>query len=382
MSITRRGVNKNPMITITGSVQPASYRGSTIDHRYRTLLDVSSNVILFLSPDYNILEWNRAAEAVTGWMADEVLGRSYMEICLPAEAQEPFRSRLTQVIGGMEVRGFEGPILTRRGSETMLSWSISLVLGNHGDTVGLMAIGTDLVSYPLVGKELRSAPDRLCNETRLVEGAKEEERRRIARELHDEFGQTLTTLKFDLAWCALTLRRSPASPDGRALLDKVRTMSWSVDALMESVHATAASLRPAMLDDLGLVPALECLAQTLRDCTGACCEIDATDEFSSITLSSETSIALFRTGQELMTNVIRHAAASLVHVRLYRDGARVTLAVIDNGKGITRERMTWPQAFGLLGIQERSALLGGRFHIDGAPGRGTKAYLSLPIEEG
>jgi signal transduction histidine kinase len=238
-----------------------------------------------------------------------------------------------------------------------------------------------VVSTTNVEEELRLAYIRLRGEARRVQRAAEEERRRIARELHDEFGQALTGLKLDLAWFGRRLAKSSVPTGGEDLLNKVQSMSGSVDALLESVRATTSSLRPAMLDDLGLIPALESLATTFQHRTGARCEIDAAPELLSITLPSEVSAALFRIAQELLTNVMRHAAASQVHMRLSQDGVTVTLEVIDNGKGITSERMTRPHAFGLRGMQERASLLGGHFHIEGESGVGTRAYVSLPVTE-
>jgi signal transduction histidine kinase len=314
-------------------------------------------------------------------MADEALGRSYVELCIPMQARESFLTELARVTAGREVRGFESPLQTRTGSQTMLSWNITRVLGTHGELISLMAIGAAVVQDTQVEEELRLAHARLRSQARREQRVAEEERRRIARELHDEFGQALTGLKFDLAWFGMTLTQSPAPTGGGDLLNKVQTMSGSVDALLESVRATAASLRPAMLDDLGLVPALECLATTFQHRTGARCAIDVAPELSSIALPSEVSAALFRIAQELLTNVMRHAAASHVHMRLYQDDGRVTLEVTDNGKGITRERMTAPHSFGLRGMQERASLLGGYFHILGTPGVGTTACASVLVAE-
>lgn len=350
-------------------------------HCYRTLLNASNSAILFLSSESVILGWNRAAETSSGWMADEVLGLSYAELCLPMKMRESFLTELARVTEGSEVRGLELPLRTRTGSETLFSWNISQVLGTHGHLIGLMAVGTAVLPSTDVEEELRLAHAQVRCEARRAQTAVEEERRRIARELHDEFGQALTGLKFDLAWCGMKLTQSPAPADGGDLLNKIQTMSGSITALLESVRATAAALRPAMLDDLGLIPALECLATTFQDRTGARCEIDVAQELSSIALPSETSTALFRIAQELLTNAMRHAAASQVHMRLYRNGARVTLEVTDNGKGITRERMAAPHSFGLRGMRERIFLLGGHFHIVGTSGVGTRACASVPVEE-
>jgi PAS domain S-box-containing protein len=376
-----RGVSRHKITKPIGSPKPATHSGEPIDHCYRALLETSSSAILLLSPESIILGWNRAAETVSGWIAEEALGRSYVELCLPIKARESFLTELARVTAGNDVRGLEIPLLVRTGSQTMLSWNITRVLGTHGDLIGLMAIGTAVVPDTQVEKELRLAHAKVCSEARRAQRAAEEERRRIARELHDEFGQALTGLKFDLAWFGMTLTQSPAPTRSGDVLNKVRSMSRSVDALLESIRATAAALRPAMLDDLGLVPALECLATTFQHRTGAGCSIDVAPELSSIALPSEVSATLFRIAQELLTNVMRHAAASQVHMRLYQERARVTLEVTDNGKGIARERMTQPHSFGLRGMRERASLLGGHFQITGTAGVGTTACASVPVME-
>ena len=240
------------------------------------------------------------------------------------------------------------------------------------------AIGTAVAPDTKVNEELRLAYARVRSEARWAQRIAEEERRRIARELHDEFGQALTGLKFDLAWFSRRLMQSPAPTGSTDLLKKVQAMSGSVDALLESVRATAAALRFTVLDDLGLVPALETLAATFQLRTGAHCVLDVAPELSSMELPSETSGALFRIAQELLTNVMRHAAASQVHIQLRRSAGQVTLEVTDNGKGITSEGLVKPDSFGFRGMQERASLLGGHFHIAGTLGVGTTARASVP----
>jgi len=361
--------------------KPATPTGEPIEHCYRAILETSGSAILVFSPESIILEWNHAAEVISGWTADEVLGRSYVELCLPAEARGLFLARLEQVTGGTNVRGLESPLRTCTGSLTILSWNISRVVGTNGNLIGLMAIGTACAPQTQMEEELRLAQAQVHHAERRAKIAAEEERCRIARELHDEFGQALTGLKFDLAWFNRKLVQAPASADGRNLQHKVQAMSGSVDTLLDSVRATAAALRPAMLDDLGLVPSLKCLATTFQEHTGAPCAIDVAQELSSLALPSEMSTALFRIAQELLTNVMRHAAASQVQVRLHQDHGIVTLDVTDNGKGITNERMAAPHSCGLRGIQERVSLLGGHFHIIGTSGVGTTACVSLPLAE-
>ncbi|MEO8338630.1 MAG: ATP-binding protein [Nitrospirota bacterium] len=372
-------MRKNTGIKTLRFQKPTPYPGGLMDHCYHALLEASSSAILLLSPESIILGWNRAAETVSGWTADQALGRRYVELCLSMKARESFLAELARVTEGSEVRGLELPLRTRTGSAPMLSWNITRVLGTHGNLIGLMAIGTAVDPDTQVEKELRFVQARIHSEACQAQRAVEAERCRIARELHDEFGQALTGLKFDLAWCSRRLTQSPLSLGVENLLNKVQSMSGSVDALLSFTRATAAALRPAMLDDLGLVPALECLGATFQQRTGTWCMFTAEPEVSSTTLPSEVSTAVFRIAQELLTNVMRHAAASQVHMRMYQDGTRVTLEVTDNGKGITPERMTTPHSFGLRGMQERASLLGGHFHIIGTCGVGTTACVTMPI---
>ena len=377
-----RGVRKNARFKTAHVPKPTHRPGGLIDHCYRALLEASSHAVLLLSPESIILEWNRAAETVSGWTADQALGRRYVDLCLPMKSRNSFLAELARVAEGSDVRGLEIPLLGRTSSQTMLSWDISRVLGTQGDLIGLMAIGTAVAPDTQVEEALQFAHARARSAARQVQKAVEEERRRIARELHDEFGQALTGLKFDLAWCGLTLTHATAPTDLRDLLRKVQAMSGSVDALLGAVRATATALRPAMLDDLGLVPALECLGTTFQQRTGVRCTIDVAPAVEATTLPADVSVALYRITQELLTNVTRHAAASQVHIRLSQDAGQMTVAVADNGKGIASERMATPRSFGLRGMQERAALLGGHFSIVGTPGEGTTACASVPVLEG
>ena len=374
---TQRGTALSSKASRRG-VGRGNHQGEPIEQCYRTLLELSGSAILLLSPDSIILGWNRSAEAASGWMADEVLGRNFAGLCLSKETRASFRITLGQVTQGEEIRGLEVPLRTRTGSQAMLSWDLSRVLGTHGNLIGLMAIGTLLVSDTQIEEELRLAHAQILTEARRAEKVAGEERGRIARELHDEFGQALTGLKFDLARFSKQLSLLPAPTGSRELVSKAQAMSGSIDALLKSLRTTVADLHPAMLDDLGLVPALESLATTFQSRTGVRCLIDVAPEVSCMELPSETSAALFRVAQESLTNVMRHAAASLVRIRLYQGDGRVTMEVADNGKGIACERRSKPDSFGLRGMQERVSLLGGHFSIGGALGVGTTARASVP----
>ncbi|MEO8046761.1 MAG: PAS domain S-box protein, partial [Nitrospirota bacterium] len=226
-----RVVRKNAKFKTVHAPKPTHRPEGLIDHCYRALLEASSNAVLLLSPESIILEWNRAAEMFSGWTADQVLGRRYVELCLPMKKRKSFLAELARVAEGSDVKGLEILLVGRAGSQTMLSWNISRVLGPQRDLIGLMAIGTVVGPETQVEEAFQLANARARNAARQAQKALEEERGRIARELHDEFGQALTGLKFDLAYCGTTLTQSPASTDVGDLLRRVQVMSESVDVL-------------------------------------------------------------------------------------------------------------------------------------------------------
>jgi PAS domain S-box-containing protein len=380
--VRSRGVRANGRLKTVHVPPLPRHPGELLDASYRALLDASSSAILLLSTECIILGWNRAAETISGWSAHEVLGRRYVDRYVPVEARAAFLAALARVTEGGEVRGCEFPLMGRTGLQTRLSWNMTQVVGPYGDILGLMAIGTVVVSETEQEKAPPSAQARVRSEARRVQSAVEEERRRIARELHDEFGQALTGLKFDLAWCGLTITPSLMPSAISELARKVKMMSGSVDALLGAVRETAATLRPAMLDDLGLVPALECLGTTFQQRTGTRCTVEVAPAMASTVLPADVAAALFRTTQELLTNVTRHADASQVRIQLSQDAGQVTLIVTDNGKGLTAENLFTSNSCGLRGMQERATLLGGHFSIVGKPGGGTTACASVPVAGG
>ncbi len=204
---------------------------------------------------------------------------------------------------------------------------------------------------------------------------REEDRARMAREIHDELGQALTALKMDLAWL-----QKHTGPKQRGLLPKFRDMSDLVDATIQGVRRIATELRPGMLDDLGLVPAMEWQLQEFQKRSGIRCTFASSLE--EVALNSEEATALFRILQETLTNVARHASATQVEVSLDEEEGYVRLRVRDNGRGITQGEVNGSKSFGLLGMRERVLLRSGDFSIEGTPGRGTTVVIRLPLIKG
>lgn len=221
-------------------------------------------------------------------------------------------------------------------------------------------------------EQLLKSHEQLRALTAYLQFVREEERTRIAREVHDELGQMLTNLKIELAWLSARL------PKHRRLLqEKARQMLGHVDALAHTVRQIVTELRPGILDDFGLVAALEWQAGEFQRRTGLRCTFvsDVTRE----KWDGDITTALFRIFQETLTNVLRHAQATRVDVHLWQDDEMLFLEVADNGRGITPEDVANTRSVGLLGMRERAALLGGDISFTGASGRGTTVLIRLPI---
>ena len=210
--------------------------------------------------------------------------------------------------------------------------------------------------------------------SRFLESVREDERTKLAREMHDELGQTLTALKIDLSWLA---RRLPQEQE--SLLEKTESMDELIDGAIQTVKRIATELRPGVLDDLGLADAIEWQTQEFGKRTDITFRFSASPE--QVIVDRDRSTAIFRICQEALTNVVRHADATRVSVSLKKGPGRVSLRIRDNGKGIEESQILDPRAFGLLGMRERARVWGGEVTISGAPGKGTLVAVSIPLGE-
>jgi len=221
-------------------------------------------------------------------------------------------------------------------------------------------------------EELRNSRGQLRNLSSHLESVREEERTRLAREIHDELGQALTALKMDIFWLNRHLTNETDS-----ILKKTRSMEGLVDTTIRTVQRLSGELRPGLLDDLGLAAAIEWQTEEFQDRTGIACE--AVVNLQEALPSRDHVTAIFRIFQETLTNVARHAEASRVDVLLDTQGNRLVLEVKDNGRGITESEIKDPKAFGLIGMRERVLALNGECVISGRPGSGTTIVVYIPL---
>lgn len=220
-------------------------------------------------------------------------------------------------------------------------------------------------------KQLRESHEQLRSLSVYLQHVREEERIRIAREVHDELGQALTGLKLQLTWLTNRL------PDNlKGLHGQARAMAERIDETIHSVRRIATELRPGLLDTAGLLAAIEWQANEFQQQTRIKCHVKAT--IVDTVWDQDLNTAFFRIFQETLTNVIRHADASKVEVRLTETAGQLVLEVKDNGRGISEAEINNTKSIGLLGMRERAALLGGEVRLRGDAGKGTTVSVRIP----
>ena len=234
----------------------------------------------------------------------------------------------------------------------------------QGEPTSVCGISTDIT-------ELKKVQDKLRLLSASIMDGQEKERTAIARELHDELGQVLTALRMDSAWLMKRLRDMDAAASERAL-----AMCDLVDKTIDDVRNIALRLRPGVLDDLGLIAALEWYAADFEKRTEIVCVFRAVNVRK---VDNIVATAAYRIVQEALTNVARHASATRVDVTIKRKGNLLVLTVVDNGVGFEVAKIAESEALGIWGMRERANLAGGALEIRSRPGDGARMQCTLPV---
>jgi PAS domain S-box-containing protein len=222
---------------------------------------------------------------------------------------------------------------------------------------------------------LRTSGEQLRDFAARLEAVREEERTRVAREIHDELGQALTALKMDLSWL------KAKSHTQAATRKKLKECIKQVDDTIESVRRISSELRPSVLDNLGLIPAIEWQVSQFQTRTGT--PVSYVSNVEDLNLSMEASVAVFRVVQEAFTNIMRHAQATKVNVSLIADTdeGEVRISIADNGIGMPLSPQKQLRSLGIVGMRERISRIGGEFQCSSVIGRGTRLEINIPLDK-
>lgn len=341
-----------------------------LEQRYRLLIEaVTDYAIFMLDPSGHIATWNTGAQKIKGYPADEIIGRHFSVFYTPEDvaANKPRRElAIATSQGSVEDEGWR---VRRDGSRFWANVVITAMHDASGTLCGFAKVTRDMTERRRL-IELEHASELTAE----IQRTREEEQKRIARELHDDIGQQLTALKMAVALHEGSLCDIGGS---RQLLSETRELQAQIDAMAASVRRLAANLRPPILDDLGLVAALEWLTDDFSRRYGV--KVEAHLGLEDLAFTDFASTAIFRMVQEALTNVARHAQASRVSVELTRTGSVCIVRVEDDGAGTTPGAARKNRSFGLLGMRERVRQLNGKLSIDSAPGYGFRLAIQLPV---
>jgi PAS domain S-box-containing protein len=294
-----------------------------------------------------------------------------------AEDQALVRGIIERSLKTQEPFSFYNRILRPDGEERVMYARGDIVSDEHGKPIRMFGTAQDVTERKRAEEQLKATSAQLRALSARLQSVREEEGTRIAREIHDELGSALMSLKWDLEEMDKALSDSENRTRLPSLQEKIEAMTRLIDATINTVRRISSELRPSVLDDLGLAEAIEWQAQQFQARTGIVCRCDCSSE--DVILSQEQSTAVFRILQEALTNVLRHAQATEVDITVKREANEVVLMVVDNGRGITEDEKTGRLSLGLLGMRERAHLVGGRFDINGVEGEGTVVTVRVSI---
>lgn len=334
--------------------------------------------LLVVGSDCRLILMNAEAERLLGWTQAELAARPIHGSiqCLRPDGMR-MRCQECSIINfpaNTHSCRTEDQVFVRKDGTSFPVTAVTTPIIEDGRVVATVTAFQDITERKQAEHELKESRRQLQELSAFLQQVREDERTRIARELHDELGQALTALRIDLNWLDEKLPEKE-----KKVGDKLAAMLGLVDKTVDAVRRLSEDLRPGMLDDLGLAAAIEHHVAKFAEQTGIHCDLSMNQEHYE--LDDKVATTLFRVLQESLTNVARHAKASEVTVRLQALDKEILLIVKDNGCGLPAPSPGKKKTYGLLGMHERVKLLGGSLDISGVPGGGTRIEAAIPTEK-
>lgn len=338
------------------------------EDRFRNIFEQAEVGMVQTAPDGTFLRVNRKFCQIVGYAREELYLMSFKEITHPDDLEQDLAYLEQMAHGEIDTFSMEKRYLRKDGGVIWVSLSVSPFRDEGGAIKYFIGAIKDVSLRKLAEQRLRELSAHL-------QTVREEEKASIAREIHDDLGGTLTALKMDVYWLG---RKMPAGQQFAPLLERMESMSQLLDNAVGVTRRIITELRPTILDDLGLLAALEWQAAQFAKRTGIECRVTCSVDQGQ--LDKMYAIALFRIFQEALTNVSRHAGASRVDVEFRHDDQAVTLVVHDNGRGLGDKPSQTSDRYGIRGMLERATSLGGVARIDSPPEGGLTITTILPLK--
>lgn len=337
------------------------------------IFDTAADGMRVIDRDFNVLRANTTFLQLARVHQKKIDGLKCYEV-LSGSSCHTNMCPMLRIQQGEERIEFDAIKICQDGHEIPCIVTVTPFRDEGGELIGIVENFKDISERKRTEQELQRSHAQLRKVSSHLEIAREQERRAMAREIHDELGQALTGLKMDVHWLG---RHLTQQEDG--VHRKISEMDRQLDHTVHTVQRLSSELRPCIIDDLGLSAGLEWQASKVRDRMGI--SIDVVSIPEDISLDDSCNITVFRIFQEALTNIARHSAATQVEVLLLQNVDHISLTVKDNGVGIGDEKMNSLNSLGLIGMRERCALLNGELTIESRPGQGTAVTLSIPYSE-
>jgi len=341
------------------------------EEKFKILFESAPDAYYLSNLEGTFIDGNKAAEKLFGSKKNELIANNFLKMNI---LEKDEISRMVKLLV-LNSRGIStGPdefILKRKDNRKVFTEILTHPMKIKDKNL-VLSIARDITKRKKVEDMLKKSEKKLRDLTRHLQIVREQERTNIARDLHDELGQLITALKMDIVWMKNKLPEKQED-----LVEKLQSMSNLIDVTINTVKRMSSELRPGILDDLGLLAAMEWYIGEFQERTGIKCSLDLKHE--KILIDPERTTALYRILQETLTNVTRHARASSIAVNFIKEKNILKLRISDNGIGITQEEISSAQSFGLIGIQERAEVFGGNVKITGKKGKGTTVVVTIPL---
>jgi len=293
--------------------------------------------------------------------------------------KEYVKRMTADVLIGLESRKFNFRIIWKDGSIKHIRSELLIERNEEGLPIKITGFNQDVTETFLAVEKLQSSREQLRALAAYLQNIREEERTAIAREIHDELGQVLTSLKMNLTLLGKSIPSDKTIPNRKEILDEIDTMKFVIDNSVKRIKRIITELRSEVLDNLGLIPAIEWHISKFRKTSGI--KIDFKNLWGESELNKDISIAIYRILQEALTNVGRHSKATQVEIKIEKEENKFKIEVQDNGIGIKQELSKESKSFGVLGMRERAIILGGEFTIENVRPNGTKVTVGIPLEK-
>ncbi len=332
------------------------------------LIDSLPGVFYFYDERGRFIRWNTQFEEVSGYSSEEITQMHPTDFYAPED-----RAYIADRIKGVFEKGVndaEVPFYTKDGKKVPYYFKAVRIM--YEGKPCLLGNGIDISESKKAESSLQDSYTQIRSLTEHLQRIREEERAHIAREIHDELGQQLTVLKMDVSW--LARHQDLQRPE---IKEKLHSLTSLIDGTVNTVRRISSELRPSILDDLGLVAAIDWHLNQFETRSGI--KTTLKEPVTDVVLSEDKKTGIFRIFQESLTNVARHAAAKTVTVDLSHSNGDIILKIIDDGKGFDKLRLGERRTLGILGMEERTTMMGGTYDIHSVPGKGTEVIVTIPV---